>query len=384
MLLSMRRSRAVLFVLFSLLALLAALALVIPRVATAQPKPAHSGNTVFSGGSLHLSATARALVTGGGPDAEAQAVERYWTPERMRAARPADQFLSNVSPTSAGAKTGAGVGLPDKIKPTGPSTNVGQPEKIEPTGPVADVGLPEKVKPTGPAAPRPQSFTPDLPPTDTLARTYGKVFFTDATDGLNYVCSGTVVNSIRRDTVWTAGHCVHHGPGGTFHLNWQFVPAFKDGIAPFGAWTADRLATRDNWINNEDFSEDIGAAVLARRDGRKIVDVVGGQGIAFNQPPTYFVNDFGYPQGPPFDGQKLIGCDGAAKPAKIDIFNIISLTCDMTGGSSGGGWLRELDQGHGYLNGHNDFKIRELPGLMFSPYYGEAARSLYYDVVNEV
>jgi hypothetical protein len=392
----MRRSHAVLFVLFSILALLAALTLIIPRVATAQPKPANSGNTAFSVGPARLSTAARTLVTGSGPDAEARAVERYWTPERMLAAHPAEQLVPTVSLASTGARrTAANSGAPGKIEPTAPShTDIGVPGKVEPAAPTAgtDIGLPGKVPPTsapttapgGSAATRPQSFVLDLPPTDTLARTYGKVFFTDATDGLNYVCSATVVNSIHKNTVWTAGHCVHHGPGGTFHQNWQFVPAFKDGIGPFGAWAAERLATRTDWINNEDFSEDLGAVVVAPRDGHEIVEVLGGQGIAFNQPPTYFVKDFGYPQAPPFDGRKLIGCNGTATPAKLDIFNVIGLPCDMTGGSSGGGWLRDVYRGLGYLNGHNDFKVTDLPGVMFSPYYGDAVRSLYNFVVNEL
>jgi V8-like Glu-specific endopeptidase len=208
------------------------------------------------------------------------------------------------------------------------------------------------------------------------------VFFTDATDGLRYVCSGTVVNSIHRNTVWTAGHCVHGGIGGTFHQNWIFVPAYKDRISPFGVWTAVSLVATDNWINNEDLSEDVGVAVVAPRFGYEIVDVLGGQGLAWNQPPTFFANDFGYPQAPPFDGEQLIGCEGDAAPGKIDIINVIVLACDMTGGSSGGGWLRDVNQGLGYLNGHNDFGIIGVPGFMYSPYYGEAVRFLYNDVAN--
>ncbi len=376
--LSMRRSRAVSLVLLPLLALLASPALAVPSAAAAQPESANSGNIAFSGSPARLSAAARALVTGSGPDAEARAVEKYWTPERMRAALPADQLVPTVSLASAGVRqAAAGTALPGKIKPTGPATST------------PGTALPGKIEPTGPATSdsaetRPESPTPDLPPSDMLARTYGKVFFTDATDGLGYVCSATVVNSIRKDTVWTAGHCVHGGPGGTWHRDWQFVPAYKDGRAPFGTWVADRLATRTNWITNEDFSEDLGAVIVAPRDGRKIVDVLGGQGIVWNYPPTYFANAFGYPQDPPFDGEKLIDCEGTANPAKLDITNIIGLVCDMNGGSSGGGWLRDVDQGLGYLDGLNSFARSDFPDFIFSPYYGEAVRSLYYDVVNEV
>jgi V8-like Glu-specific endopeptidase len=369
-----RWHRALLLVLLPLFALLASFALAVPNRSAAQPGPADSDSTVFSAGPPRLSAAARALVTGSGPDAEARALARYWTPERMRTARPADQILPSMSSATAVAgRVAADAGAPGKIEPTGPVVETGGPEKIEPGGPVSE----------GSAAPRPQSFAPDLPPTDALARTYGKVFFTNASDGLAYVCSATVVNSIRRDTVWSAGHCVHGGPGGTWHQDWQFVPAYKDGISPFGTWTADRLATRPDWIEHKDFSEDLGAVVVAPRDGRRIVDVLGGQGIAWNHPPAYAANSFGYPQAPPFDGEKLIGCDGAAGPAGIDFVNVIRLDCDMTGGSSGGGWLREVNLGMGYLNGLNSFGVLQIPNVMFSPYYGENVRRLYDDVVNE-
>jgi hypothetical protein len=315
------------------------------------------------------------MVTGSGPDAEQRALEKYWTPERMRTAHPADELMARTSQ----AKTGTGQ----------PRTRIGQPDKIAPTRPAVDIGLPERINPDGPvggglAASQRRSFAPNLPPTNALARTYGKVFFTNATDGLSYVCSATVVNSIRRDTLWTAGHCVHGGPGGTWHQDWHFVPAFDNGIGPFGAWTAERLATRPDWIASGDLSEDFGMVVVAPRDGRRIVDVLGGQGIAWNLPPSYFASSFGYPQAPPFDGKKLIGCKGTANPGDIDIINVINLPCDMTGGSSGGGWLREVSQGLGYLNGLNSFGVVGIPDVMFSPYYGDGARSLYYEVVNEV
>lgn len=52
---------------------------------------------------------------------------------------------------------------------------------------------------------------------DTPAYTNGKVFFTQG--GLGYACSGSVVSSEARTTVFTAGHCVHGGPGGAYHTN---------------------------------------------------------------------------------------------------------------------------------------------------------------------
>jgi hypothetical protein len=201
-----------------------------------------------------------------------------------------------------------------------------------------------------------------------------------------------VVNSSRKDTVWTAGHCVHGGPAsaggtGTWHRNWTFVPAFKNDVRPFGTWVADRLTTRTRWVNRADFAEDLGAAVLRPLNGRKIVNVLGGQGIAWNYPGRYAAVALGYPAEPPFDGRKLAGCTGTTRQfAPAFDPRAIALFCDLTRGSSGGAWLRNVNsRGLGYINGEvSTGAWPAYPGYLFSPYYGEAVRSLYFYVVNEV
>ncbi len=72
------------------------------------------------------------------------------------------------------------------------------------------------------------SFEPPLP----YPSAHGKVFFTD--NGVNYVCSGSAITGTNESVVWTAGHCVYEGPGG-FFTNFMFVPAYRDGAAPYGA-----------------------------------------------------------------------------------------------------------------------------------------------------
>ena len=78
------------------------------------------------------------------------------------------------------------------------------------------------------------------PYTQAPTSTHGKVFFT--LGGGDYVCSGTALLSGNKCVVWTAGHCVNEGPG-AFATNWEFVPAYKDGAAPLGAYVAENLFT---------------------------------------------------------------------------------------------------------------------------------------------
>ncbi len=79
-------------------------------------------------------------------------------------------------------------------------------------------------------------------------RTVGKLFFTDNT-GERFVCSASV---IRQRIVLTAGHCVHKGSGGSagFHRNFLFVPAFRDGSAPLGTFTARRAGATSLWMTS--------------------------------------------------------------------------------------------------------------------------------------
>src|SRR5580765_5664105 len=66
----------------------------------------------------------------------------------------------------------------------------------------------------------------------------GKVFFHEG--AYDYVCSGTATSSGNGDVVTTAGHCVNEGPG-AFVTNFAFVPAYNNGAAPYGTWTAKTL-----------------------------------------------------------------------------------------------------------------------------------------------
>jgi hypothetical protein len=251
------------------------------------------------------------------------AVERYWTAARMRDAIPADRILSGTYAPAA-----------KRPKKAGAATQVPPPYTSQPTS------------------------------------TNGKVFFTD--DGLNYVCSGTALLSGNKSVVWTAGHCVHDGAT-NFHTNWTFVPAYADGTRPYGTWTARTLLTTNGWASSGDFSFDNGAAVVSTNAGSALTDVVGGRNIAFNYPRNQQYAAHGYPAGPPFNGQRLWVCnsplvydDTSANPPTMGI------DCDMTVGSSGGGWIAG-----GSVASVNSYGYTTLPNVMFGPYQGSVSQSLY-------
>lgn len=293
-------------------------------------------------------------VKGAGPAAEHKALASYWSPARMKAARPASLLPSQKAAAGRLARPQSRAAF---AKPQGRAAR---------TAPAAPLVAP---KPAALNSANPMAYNPRYPIGSPVARTSGKVFFTSS--GQNYVCSATVVNSEGKSQVWSAGHCVSDGKA--WNSNWVFVPNYVNGSAPYGYWYAKQLWTTSAWFNNNnDFSNDVGAAVMSRNSGRRIADYLGGQGIAWNYPRQY-VYAFGYPQAAPFNGQTLWAERGSTFAWGADQGMVNS----MTGGSSGGAWLGWFNGSWGYINGHNDYKYDSLPAYMFSPYYGNQVASLY-------
>ena len=277
--------------------------------------------------------------------AQAKAVADFWTPERMRRATPMDQLT--VAPSTLRAVPR---GEPSAVAPT---------PKGDTTSSVGPMAFPNGGSAwTGGGA---------------VVSTTGRVFFTY--QGRTASCSGSAVTSANRSTVMTAGHCVKLS--GAFHTDWAFVPAYNNGNAPFGTWTGRQLFATPQWVASENINYDIGAAVVNPLNGALLTDVVGGQGIAFNQARGQRMYAFGYPAAAPYDGTILIYCSGTVFNAFLS--NGIGMTCNMTGGASGGPWFLNFGEatGTGLLNSVNSYKINFIPTWMFGPYFGTDAQNVY-------
>ena len=303
-----------------------------------------------------------------GPNATTeQSLAAYWTPQRMRAAKPVEDapFFQ------------AALGKHEQ------QSAIDQREAKAGRGRPAPQGAPFSVSPAIGSGPIEAAYNPNLSSWAPTARSNGKVFFVKS--GVSYVCSGSIVNTEGADTVWTAGHCVHGGQGGTVHSNWTFVPAYDDDLAnprPYGTWSAAGLWTRTAWVNNSDFSEDMAVAIMnTHLGGWHIVNYFGGHGFTANQGKSVWENAMGYPAEAPFDGGNLYRCWGTSSPEWDFGFisaQTIKIPCDMTRGSSGGPWLYSYDGSWGYLNGVNS-RIDKIvgPTIMLSPYFDDTAISLF-------
>jgi hypothetical protein len=302
------------------------------------------------------------IVTGSTQDSTAE----YWTKERMQNAKPVPLPTKRGKPQDAG-----------RVAPEGPQALI---RPTAPRGGAPSRPLPHKaLKSTGAGGyPFPYArYRWSGPTNDLPARTWGKVFFS-APDG-DYVCSGTAVSSQNKSVVWTAGHCAANpGAKSFYNDHWMFVPGYDNGKSPFGKFVGKRFFTTRAWYRLGDAAFDLAAVVVGRAKGKTLVDTVGGQGIAFNQPrPQEYVSG-GYPADYPFDGRTLYVCDAplggndrTASPPTI------AIGCDMTGGSSGGGWLVDVVDGLGTLVSVNSYGYYSQPDAMYGPYQGNAAERLY-------
>jgi hypothetical protein len=87
---------------------------------------------------------------------------------------------------------------------------------------------------------------------------------------------------------------------------------------------------------------------------------------------------FGFPAASPYDGSQLIYCSGNTFNDPL-FSTAIGMNCNMTGGSSGGPWFINFDEGTGagLQNSVNSFGYIFLPGIMFGPYFGTDGENVY-------
>jgi hypothetical protein len=266
----------------------------------------------------------------GGVSAEVARVARYWTPARMRSARPLDLTVDR----NGKAKLGLGA-LP------------------APGASASFLAVP----------------TPDVLPFSVN----GRVFVRQGK--LRGFCSGTAINSPTRQLVLTAGHCVNSGPEEGRHSVWsdylEFVPAFSGGVAPFGAFIAKRGKIRApvQWIKQGNPDFDMGAFLThPNAEGVNLADAVGGgASIVTNLSRRQDFQTFGYPG----EIQRMQGCtspyigdDALTYPFPGP--PTLAINCHWAPGASGGGWL--IGDGT-QINGITTYLHRNNKARTYGPYF---------------
>jgi hypothetical protein len=297
----------------------------------------------------------------------------YWTPARLRAAKPADMVIAGAKPRV----------LPAMGKQPGKPGHVagGLPDGRGP----AVIRRARAITPEASPYPYPYySFTPS----STLWSTYpyavnGKLFFTN--NGGGFVCSATAVASAsgasNENEIWTAGHCVVNTGSNNRVVDSSavFIPAYNGNVSnfdPYGkfVWNGS-WETSSGWYYNSDLTEDEAAMRVGTSSttGRTLGQAVGWDGFAWNQPVNEQFAVFGYPAVSPYNGLNMVediaSTAGQDTISGADATEPIAIGDPMTGGSSGGAWnIFWTRSGPGYIDGHNDYKYTSQPLAMYSPY----------------
>ncbi|MCZ9881261.1 trypsin-like serine peptidase [Arthrobacter sp. B2a2-09] len=286
----------------------------------------------------------------------------YWTPERMKNAVSGDVLATKALARAQTTVDPADFPVsPEQVFPELVSPELGRAMTIE------------GQKATSTAAQSP-AVDRKANASESSVSHIGKVFFT--LGGVNYVCSGNSVTSANQSTVSTAGHCLNEGPG-VFASNFTFVPAYLNGAAPYGKWTAKALYTTSQWSSSGDMQYDTGFAVMNTLNGQKLSAVVGASGVQFNATRGLAYKSFGYPAASPFTGESLKSCSGTgANDPYNPQYNTQGIPCNMTGGSSGGPWFIGTNSG-GYQNSVNSYGYGSNSTKMYGPYWGTVIQGTY-------
>lgn len=184
-------------------------------------------------------------------------------------------------------------------------------------------------------------------------RAVGKLFISGGG-----TCSASVISP--NNVIVTAAHCVYNRSTGSFYPGWAFAPAYRNGVAPYGVWSGASASVLTNYITTGGMRYDVAVIKLNTLliDGfqRPVSYLTGNLGRSWNIPYTTHVFAQGYPANLA-GAQYLWTCVGETFPLATDILGV---GCNMTGGSSGGPWIRTF---YPYAVGANNFVSGVVSGL---------------------
>ncbi|GAC1663699.1 MAG: trypsin-like serine protease [Steroidobacteraceae bacterium] len=176
-------------------------------------------------------------------------------------------------------------------------------------------------------------------------RAAGKLFFNEGAS--TFICSASL---IAPGIVVTAAHCVSDFGKKNFHTNFNFVPGYKSGSAPYGVWTVHQVRLLNAYFAGTDTcsqrgvvcQDDVALLVLNSQNGRFAGSSTGWYGYAWNGAGFTSANltqvtQIGYPacldNGEIMERNDSYGFKSASNANNTLIGSL------MCGGSSGGPWL---------------------------------------------
>ncbi|HKH46196.1 MAG TPA: trypsin-like serine protease [Thermoanaerobaculia bacterium] len=295
-------------------------------------------------------------------------VKGFWTPERLRAARPLpapEVSLDQLADLDA-ALDEAVLGDTGGVSFEGSRPLPGiRPQRSSPLFDPADASLApaieedagaeeiaDRASGSGGALFTSHRLIPEAADLWYPYSTVGKIFFTIPGKSGTFYCSAAV---IRLRIVITAGGCVHAGKSPGFYNNFLFVPAYRDGNDPFSSWEWSYVVVPSTWSqgggtlpNAADYAlieveDQIYNGVL-----RKIGQVTGTLGYATKKLKPNHATILGYSSN--FDGgEQLHQVSAKDFKATSTATSSIEYGSDMRGGSQGGPLLQDFGDNSGLV-----------------------------------
>jgi V8-like Glu-specific endopeptidase len=173
----------------------------------------------------------------------------------------------------------------------------------------------------------------------------GKLYFTTPSGGSSY-CTANLVSG--KSILATAAHCVYtRGQG--FNRNFRFVPAERYGFAPYGSFGWSAATVPPKWVSDGGRRWDLGLIRLSNNSsGKSATYYVGWLGRSWNWGYTQLLHSIGYASN--FSTQVTNICSAQSFFSGLEGDDVLVKGCDMTYGSSGGGWIKDYEP---YSNGQN-------------------------------
>ena len=178
-------------------------------------------------------------------------------------------------------------------------------------------------------------------------RAAGKLFF--LISGNTYMCTASL---IKRGVVVTAAHCVANYGQSQFYSGWQFIPGYRNGVAPYGVWTAKSATVLTKYYNGTDncyvsgvvCPDDVAVILLNAYSGgaydypgkKTGWFAYGWDGYGFAGSITH-ISQLGYPAG--LDNAVYMERSDSQGYTNTTESNNTIVGSNMDGGSSGGPWL---------------------------------------------
>jgi V8-like Glu-specific endopeptidase len=206
----------------------------------------------------------------------------------------------------------------------------------------------------------------------------GALFERDASGG--HFCTASVVASPGEDLLITAAHCINGGDGSGYKQDIVFIPGYRDGAAPYGIWTPERLLVAPQWADSANPDFDVAFIVLQPHDGENIQQVLGANQLGYDTGYKYLVRVTGYPSsaGAPIT---CVNWTSEQSPTQLEF------GCGgYTGGTSGSPWVTHFNPRTrtgtivGVIGGYQ--QGGDTPSISYSAYFGSGVQQLYEQAIS--